>query len=384
MDLLTHQKKNSLKWLTGLLVVILFAILFFGLRPKDFNFSNNVKWTHNESGIRFNKYGIAYTDPIEELRKEKSSEENGFSIEIALKPLNYEEGFNFIFSLHNGNDRKQLLLGQWRSWIIAMNEDDYDHKRRVKRISVNTASRSPATLFITITTGHSGTDVYFNGQLIKSKKDLTLRIPYGANTRLILGNSVYGKHSWMGDIYGLAFYRHILTAQDAARHFKRWSYDQDFSFAKDKNPLALYYFDEKESTIALDHAGGDHNLKIPSRMPILKKKFLSSPWERNNFGKRQIEDIVLNLLGFIPLGFAFTLTLRELGGGFVKKAAYVTFFICILVSLIIETAQTWILSRSSSQLDLMCNTAGSVIGIMIALWMLRKMKKMRGQSLNSE
>jgi len=144
LDLLTHQKKNSLKWLTGLLVVILFAILFFGLRPKDFNFSNNVKWTHNESGIRFNKYGIAYTDPIEELRKEKSSGENGFSIEIALKPLNYEEGFNFIFSLHNGNDRKQLLLGQWRSWIIAMNEDDYDHKRRVKRISVNTASRSPA------------------------------------------------------------------------------------------------------------------------------------------------------------------------------------------------------------------------------------------------
>ena len=166
MDFLTHQKKISLKWLTGLLVVILFAILFFGLRPKDFNFSNNVKWTHNESGIRFNKYGIAYTDPIEELRKEKSSGENGFSIEIALKPLNYEEGFNFIFSLHNGNDRKQLLLGQWRSWIIAMNGDDYDHKRRVKRISVNTASWFPSIQFITITTGKDGTNVYFNGQLV--------------------------------------------------------------------------------------------------------------------------------------------------------------------------------------------------------------------------
>jgi hypothetical protein len=372
VDYLSHQKKNSLKWLTGLSVVVLFAILFFGLRPKDFNFSNNVSRIEGLSGIRFRKYGIAYTDTIEEFRNAEGFGNNGFSIEIALNPLENEEGFNFILVLHNGNDRSQLLLGQWRSWIIAMNGDDYDHTRRVKRISVNTASRPTAMLFITLTTGNGGTNVYFNGQHLKSNKDLTLRIPYGANTRLILGNSAYGAHSWRGDVYGLAFYRHILTAQDAARHFKRWSYDQDFSFAKNKNPLALYYFDEKESTIALDHAGGDHNLKIPSRMPILKKKFLSSPWGRNSFGKRQIEDIVLNLFGFIPLGFAFTLTLRELGGGFVKKAAYDTFFICILVSLFIETAQAWILSRSSSQLDLMCNTAGSVIGIFIAQWFLGK------------
>ena len=170
MDLLTHQKKNSLKWLTGLLVVILFAILFFGLRPKDFNFSNNVKWTHNESGIRFNKYGIAYTDPIEELRKEKSSGENGFSIEIALKPSSFQEGFNFILALHNGNDGNQLLLGQWHSSIIAMNGDDHYHKRRVKRISVDTAPQPRMKRFITVTTGKEGTNVFFDGEISGIKK----------------------------------------------------------------------------------------------------------------------------------------------------------------------------------------------------------------------
>jgi len=35
--------KISLKWLTGLSVVILLVTLYFGLRPKDFDFSNNVK-----------------------------------------------------------------------------------------------------------------------------------------------------------------------------------------------------------------------------------------------------------------------------------------------------------------------------------------------------
>jgi hypothetical protein len=89
--------------------------------------SNAVSLIESQAGIRFGKYGIAYTDPIEELREKNGLGGNGFSIEITLKPLDNEEGFNFILALHNGNDRSQLLLGQWRSWNIAMNEDDYDH-----------------------------------------------------------------------------------------------------------------------------------------------------------------------------------------------------------------------------------------------------------------
>ena len=98
----------------------------------------------------------------------------------------------------------------------------------------------------------------------------------------------------------------------------------------------------------------------------------SSPWKRIKFDKRGIEDIISNLLGFIPLGFACTLTLSGLGGAFVRKAVYVTLFLCVLVSLFIETAQAWMPSGSSSQLDLMCNTAGSVIGIFMAHWVLKK------------
>jgi hypothetical protein len=139
---------------------------------------------------------------------------------------------------------------------------------------------------------------------------------------------------------------------------------------KNGKPFVLYYFDEKEGTRVPDHAGGDHYLQIPSRMPILAKKILSAPWKGFKFDKRGIEDIVLNLLGFIPLGFVFTSTLGRLGGAFKKKAVYITLFLCVLVSLIIETAQAWMPSRSSSQLDLMCNTAGAAVGIFMAHWVL--------------
>ena len=97
------------------MVAILFGVLFFGLRPKDFTFTNGANWISERPGIRFSKYGIAYTDPFVESIEEGISELNGFSIIIAFKPENFrEEGFNFILSIHNGKNCDQLLVGQWR------------------------------------------------------------------------------------------------------------------------------------------------------------------------------------------------------------------------------------------------------------------------------
>ena len=351
--------KISLKWLTGLSVVILLVTLYFGLRPKDFDFSNNVKWTKNPAGIRFNRYGIAYTDPIEELREDNGFGENGFTIEIALRLWNNEEDFNFIFVLNAGNDRKQLLLGQWRSWIIAMNGDAYDHKRRTKRISVNSASGSSAVKFITLTTGKDGTRIYIDGQAIRTEKDLTLRVPHGGSTRLILGNSAYDRNSWKGDIYGLAIYRQILTAREAAHNFNRWSQTRNFSFAKNGKPVILYKFDGKEGTRVLDHAGGGHDLKIPSRMPILKKKILLAPWKGFIFVNGSVEDILWNIVGFIPLGFIAAATCDKAGS---KHSIVIAVTFCFTVSLLIEIIQAWLPSRSSDLLDLILNTLGALLG----------------------
>ena len=54
----------SLKCLVTLSIVTLFGILIFGLNPKDFRFSNKVSWIKDFPGIRFDKYGLIYTDPF--------------------------------------------------------------------------------------------------------------------------------------------------------------------------------------------------------------------------------------------------------------------------------------------------------------------------------
>ncbi|MGA1826411.1 MAG: hypothetical protein ACMUIP_17290 [bacterium] len=136
--------------LVALCIGIVTGILILGLNPRDFTISNNTRWIPQHNGITFGKYGIAYTDPSIELFPadiSTHSENAGFSIEMALKMAHgHDTGFNVILSLHNGYDGTQFVIGQWREWIIAMNGDDYAHKRKTKRISINTASQSSKIL----------------------------------------------------------------------------------------------------------------------------------------------------------------------------------------------------------------------------------------------
>ena len=255
--------------------MLLLIILAAGLKPRGFGLANKVSWIKGQAGIRFSRFGIAFTNPFNDSSPANFSGTDDFSLEIALKPASYRgRRFKFILALHSGEDSEQLVMGQWRSWFIVMNGDDYAYRRKTKRISVeaaNAVSSSPTARFVTITSGKEGTRIYLDGEHLRTQRDLMLKIPPSGNARLLLGNSVYGRHPWRGDIYGLALYRHTITSREAADHFQRWAEDRSFSYAEDGNAFALYLFDEKAGTAALDHAGGNLHLEIPSRMQVFRK-----------------------------------------------------------------------------------------------------------------
>jgi hypothetical protein len=363
LDISRYLKNISLRGWVGFTLAVFVVTLFFGLRPKRYHFSNDVTWLTKPPGIRFNGYGIAYTEPIKELSKAGAINANGFSIEIAMKPESYHgNGFSFLFLIHNGEDGKQLVIGQYRSSLIVMNGDDYDHKRKTKRISVKLAEDLSIPQFVTITTGKDGTRIYLDGRLMRKHKDLTLKIPEGENARLLLGNSVYGRHNWQGDVLGLAIYRHPLSEQDVRTHFKHWFKEGCFLFAKKYKPDMLYVFDEKNEEKVMDRAGGNIDFHIPSKMKILNKRTLSSPWSRLTFNTEFFEDVMINLMGFIPLGFFLNATFAKAGGSFERHGILITIVFCFFVSLFIEILQAWIPSRSSDVLDLVLNTLGGLFG----------------------
>ena len=352
------------KWLS---VLMLLGILYFGLNPRGFYLSNNVTWIDNQNGIRFGKYGIAYTDSPFNSPASHSRTPNSLSIEIALKSdISHHQGFEFLLVMHNGEDSKQLLIGKWRSWMIVMNGDDYENKKKTKRIAVREALPPQKIRFVTITSGQEGTKVYLDGQLARAKKDLILKVPDGkTETRLVVGNSVYGRDSWTGDIYGLALYGYALTAKDVELHFNQWFRERNFAFAKEDAPQLLYMLNEKAGEKAFDRSGENHHLEIPSRMKILKRELLSAPWYRFKFNKSFLVDITINILGFIPFAFFLSATFVSRGGFVEKHSCLITVFICLVISLLIEITQAWMPSRSSQMLDVLLNTLGAWLGAML-------------------
>ncbi len=117
------------------------------------------------------------------------------------------------------------------------------------------------------------------------------------------------KNNWQGDVLGLAVYPHPLAEQEVAKHFKHWFKDKSFLFARESKPVALYVFDEKNGEKVMDHSGRGNDLHIPPKMKILTKKILSFPWNRLKFNTEFFEDVMINLMGFIPLGFFLNATL---------------------------------------------------------------------------
>jgi len=355
--------------------IILLMVLFFGLRGNGFHFSNDVTWIKDEPGIRFGNYGIAYAFIDNDQIKNNISGIETFSVEIALKPEDFDpDGFNLILSLHDGKDSNQLIVGQYQSSMIAMNGDDYSNKRKTKRIAADIFSKPPKKLLLTITTGDAGTKLYIDGKLAEARSDLILKIPKGDMLSFVLGNSVHGNSSWRGEVYGLAFYTDRLEPETIENRFNAWSKSHILPFTKDGRPFLFFTFDEREGTETIDYITGIQKLNIPASFPVLEKRFLSLSWWDFKPNKSFLIDFIINLLGFIPLGVALYALFIQSGGIFQKKAILLSVVLCFLISLCIEIAQAWMPSRSSQGLDLMLNTTGAFIGIILYKHLL-KMKK---------
>jgi hypothetical protein len=274
-----------------------------------------------------------------------------------------DDRFKILLSIHAGNDSEQLLIGQWRSSLIVMNGDDYDGSKRTPKIGVSNALPPQSKGFIHITSGANGTFVYVNGHLQASNGKLILKIPNKiADAVLVLGNSPYGRHSWTGNIYGLAIYEHILNSRDTASHFDQWSQRHVFSFPRNINPRFFYTFDDKKRLASFDRSPKEQHLVIPSRVKILKKEILVAPWNENRLDRRLVQDMVMNLVGFIPPGFFFSALMINFGGFYDKHGFLLTVCACFMISLTIELAQAWIPFRSSQSLDLIINTLGGCLG----------------------
>jgi hypothetical protein len=353
-----NPNNRSTPWGLMLLTAsMLMLILYSGLHYKGDSDTNDVFWLEDQAGIRFGSHGIVHGQGI------ARSTDGALSISLALRSGNTDDRhFRLLLLLHGGDDDKQLAIGQWRSWLIIMNGDDYNARRRRARIALDVL-QPHRERFVTVTSGDDGTTVYIDGKRAQTKKSLRLEVPAaGGETQLVLGNSIYGRHPWEGHIYGLAFFDRILPEKDIARHFAQWQRLRRFAFALSEKASGSYLFDEGRGRQVTDQTGGHHNLKIPEKMTILSKEFLTAPFGPDQ--RRLYQDMIINIMGFIPMGFLLSALLCHANRHHITERLVLAMLACGIVSLSIELAQAWIPTRSSHLLDWILNTLGAGVGVL--------------------
>lgn len=326
----------------------------------------------NEPGIHFERFGIAYTKIDSQFLLKN------FTTEIAIKPTQTKSpGFNLIMSIHDGDDSNQLIIGQWKTHVVIMNGDDYSNKRKIKRITAEIFNMPYKKVLLTITTGEKGTELFINGELVKTNPDLHLMFPGGKEAMLTLGNSVYGNNPWSGTIYGFALYGHYLSQENIKKHYQAWEATNSYKGLREEKPLLFFDFDKNDTNRLSGFEKGMAALKIPECFPVLVKQILSAPWKNIGFTKNSIIDITINLIGFIPLGFilyALVYNFCELSQ---NRILFIIVIVSMIVSLLIEITQAWIPSRSSQSLDLILNTAGGYFGGVSSKKLLIKSNKIK-------
>jgi hypothetical protein len=220
--------------------------------------------------------------------------------------------------------------------------------------------------FVTITAGASGTSTYVDGTLVKRVPDFAL------SSRDLTGQFVVANHptkaySWSGQIKGLAIYDRELSAAEVSQSVVNWTKGTLGSTVPDSanrnGVVARYAFDEGKGIVAHNQVDSAMDLLIPKRFFVLHQQFLELPWDEFRPGWRYWKDIGVNVVGFIPLGLFFYAYFSQMWK--LEKSAALTIALGFAVSLTIEVLQSFLPTRDSGTTDLITNTFGTALGVMV-------------------
>ena len=358
----------TLKYLGGICLIILVIILIVGLWPFNFFPKNKVVWLQDKNGVYFSGQGMILSpdplnDPQQLLLNKKS-----ITIEILIHPTEEpQNGIKRILSIYDGEGSEITFLGQWKKHLIIQSKI----KRPVGKISHSEIGADDALgkdrdYLLSITSGSEGTAIYINGQPAQSyPRHHLLGSINSKKIGFILGNSPVGKNSWNGRITRLAIYNRTFPAEQVFKHYQSYLENNFTTHPEKEGCIGLYLFNEKQGAVIKDYSNLNNHLTIPVLFRPVKKIILDPPWHDFCWNKSFVQDTIINLLRFVPLGFFFTAFLLK-ASEWKKKIIYIgvdaTGF---AISLTIELSQIYLLSRYSQLGDVICNSVGTVLGILI-------------------
>jgi len=347
--------------LAGLSILVLCITLVAGLWPFHAP-GNEVTWLGNGNGLNFGRHGTVLSSSM--FQAPPSRDEASCSLEIWLQPRRRDDSNTILafsaperplqFSLRQSGTDLALQLGSQNEHVPAKDS---------ALVYVDKIFSTRKLLLIAITSSAQGTRIYVDGTLARTVPEFQL----SANDftgKLVLGTSPAVNDSWSGQLRGLAIYQQELTGAQVSRHFETWTTKGRADIGQDERVLALYPFDEHQGRVVHNRASSGIDLYIPERYLIVREKFLEPFWEEFYPRWSYWKNVGINIGGFIPLGFFFCAYLNSQ----MSRPALVTIILGAAVSLTIEVLQAYLPTRDSGTTDIITNTLGTCLGVLLYRW----------------
>jgi len=338
------------------------GLLTVGLWPFAFRLPNRVGWLKDRAGLSFQPDCIAYdTESADWSAGGLPEQPAAFTMEFWLEPGRVPATDAFtILTIDDGRFPSGIVLCQWKTELL-LRVRDHASRRGFREVGPGGILAEQTPCFITVAVAPSGTTFYLNGSVLSHFPAFTVSNSW-LKGRLILGNAAEGKHPWTGNLSGVAIFNRALDASEVAQHYASWTSHHAEHLAAESGLAALYRFDEGGGQWAKDLSTNRHRLLIPERYQVLQKRVL----ELDPIGMSDLDDIAINILGFMPFGF-IVYSHRRLAKPD-GRVWNVVRAVCAgaAISLAIELTQVWLPNRTSSINDLFTNTLGTFLGALLA------------------
>jgi hypothetical protein len=126
--------------------------------------------------------------------------------------------------------------------------------------------------------------------------------------------------------------------------------------------IASFAFDKTRGKLIPDLSGNENSVTVPERITTTHNILAWPDWDVQKRAALT-KDMIVNVLGFVPLGFLFAVWLEQITRW--RRWSSYLFAILLggLISLGMEVTQAYIPARDSSLIDVLCNITGAILGV---------------------
>lgn len=360
-----HEKNPPLLWV--ICFIVLLALIVAGIWPFNFRPKNKVIWLGHQNGIHFYGQGLIVSSDIHGKGQMSPFADKSITLEIWLRPLSETVSLPHILTLYDGKSPELLVVGQWKSHLVIRSriQDPLTQTREkpYREIGFQNGLLKNRDTFITMTSGTGGTALYVNGKRIQSHSNYNMLAALtDSPLRFILGNSPTGESFWTGNIMGFAIYNRVLTTAELFRSYQAWMGKAPPFVSADGGCLKMYLFDERKGITIHNAIDFNDTLVIPEIFKPVQRKSISPVRQGLRWNVSYVQDVMINVLGFIPFGFFFSALLLKTARHKRLLTGVAIVILGIGLSLAIELIQAYLPTRTSSLTDLMMNAIGTILG----------------------